>query len=510
MRQDQGQPAVALSGVSKQFGVVQALRGVDLVLYPGEIHALVGENGAGKSTLVKMLAGIHQPDQGTLRINGQEIVLHGPLEARERGIAVIHQHPTLFPDLDVAENIYMGRQPRDRLGRIDWRAMYADVGRLLATLGEEINVRAPVRALAVADQQLVEIAKALSLEARVLVMDEPTASLSAREVDRLFAIVRRLRDQGVAILFVSHRLDEVYALCDTITVFRDGAHVVTAPTAELSTEETIRAMVGRRLEALFPKEDATIGEVLLRVRGLTQAGVFRDISFDLRRGEILGLFGLVGAGRTEVARVLFGADQADSGTIELEGRPLRVTSPTAALRLGIGYVPEDRHALGLVLEHPIAANVTLPILSRLANGLLLNRRGERALATDYATRLQVKASGVDQLVAALSGGNQQKVVIAKWLATNPEVLILDEPTRGIDIGAKAEVHRIISHLATEGMGIILISSELPEVLAMADRVVVMHEGRITGEFIRGTADQETVMYAATGQDELLAVTHGDD
>jgi rhamnose transport system ATP-binding protein len=457
-----------------------------------------------------MLAGIHQPDQGTLRINGQETVLDGPLAARERGIAVIHQHPTLFPDLDVAENIYMGRQPRDRLGRIDWRGMYAAVDQLLATLGEEINVRAPVRALAVADQQLVEIAKALSLNARVLIMDEPTASLSAREVDRLFAIVRRLRDQGVAILFVSHRLDEVYALCDTITVFRDGAHVVTAPTAELSTEETIRAMVGRRLEALFPKEDATIGDVLLRVQGLTQAGVFRDISFELRRGEILGLFGLVGAGRTEVARVLFGADQADSGTIELDGRPVRITSPSAALRLGIGYVPEDRHALGLVLEHPIAANVSLPILSRLADGFLLNRRRERELATDFATRLQVKASSVDQLVAALSGGNQQKVVIAKWLATDPKVLILDEPTRGIDIGAKAEVHRIISHLAAEGMGILLISSELPEVLAMADRVIVMHEGRVTGEFKRGAANQETVMYAATGQDELLMATNGDN
>src|SRR5918998_514033 len=273
MRQDRVQPAVELSGVSKQFGPVQALRGVDLVLYPGEVHALVGENGAGKSTLVKMLAGIHQPDQGTIRVDGEPVAFDGPLDARSRGIAVIHQHPTLFPDLDVAENIYMGRQPRDRVGRIDWRAMYAEVGRLLATLGEEINVRAPVRALAVADQQLVEIAKALSLNARVLVMDEPTASLSAREVDRLFAIVRRLRDQGVAILFVGHRL-----------------------------------------EALFPKEDATIGDVLLQVRGLTQAGVFRDISFELRRGEILGLFGLVGAGRTEVARVLFGADQADSGT----------------------------------------------------------------------------------------------------------------------------------------------------------------------------------------------------
>ena len=508
MHQDQRQPAIELTGVSKQFGAVQALRGVELTLYPGEIHALVGENGAGKSTLVKMLAGNHQPDQGTLKINGEAVVLEGPLDARARGIAVIHQHPTLFPDLDVAENIYMGRQPRDRFGRINWREMYAEVGRLLATLGEEINVRAPVRSLAVADQQLVEIAKALSLDARVLIMDEPTASLSAREVERLFAIVRRLRDQGVAVMFVSHRLEEVYDLCDKITVFRDGAYVLTAPTSELSTEETIRAMVGRRLDTLFPKEDAEIGEVLLRVRGLTRAGVFRDISFDLRRGEILGLFGLVGAGRTEIARVLFGADPADSGTIELAGEPVSITSPSAALRQGVAYVPEDRHALGLVLEHPIAANVTLPILARLSRWGLLDRNREASIATDYATRLQVKASGVDQVVSALSGGNQQKVVIAKWLATDPKVLILDEPTRGIDIGAKAEVHRIISQLATQGMGIILISSELPEVLAMSDRVIVMHEGRITGEFTRGAADQETVMYAATGQDELLVATNG--
>jgi rhamnose transport system ATP-binding protein len=508
MHQDQRQPAIELTGVTKQFGAVQALRGVELTLYPGEVHALVGENGAGKSTLVKMLAGNHQPDQGTLKINGEAVVLEGPLDARARGIAVIHQHPTLFPDLDVAENIYMGRQPRDRFGRINWREMYTEVGRLLANLGEEINVRAPVRSLAVADQQLVEIAKALSLDARVLIMDEPTASLSAREVDRLFAIVRRLRDQGVAVLFVSHRLEEVYALCDSITVFRDGAYVLTAPTAELSTEETIRAMVGRRLETLFPKQDADIGDVLLRVQGLTRAGVFHDINFDLRRGEILGIFGLVGAGRTEIARVLFGADQADSGTVELAGNPVTITSPSAALRQGIAYVPEDRHALGLVLEHPIAANVTLPILARLSRWGVLDRNREQAIATDYANQLQVKASGVDQVVSALSGGNQQKVVIAKWLATDPKVLILDEPTRGIDIGAKAEVHRIISQLATEGMGIILISSELPEVLAMSDRVIVMHEGRITGEFIRGTVDQETVMYAATGQDELLMATNG--
>ena len=511
MSSERVQPVIELTGVAKQFGSVQALRGVELTLFPGSVHALVGENGAGKSTLVKMLAGIHQPDQGMLRIHGEPVMLTGPLDARDRGIAVIHQHPTLFPDLDVAENIYMGRQPRGGFGRIDWQTMYSSVGALLDTLGVAINVRAPVRALAVADQQLVEIAKALSLNARVLIMDEPTASLSAREVDRLFMIVRRLKEQGVAILFVSHRLEEVYAICDTITVFRDGAYVLTAPASELTTEETIRAMVGRRLEALFPKEDATIGDTVLAVRHLTLAGQFRDISFALRRGEILGLFGLVGAGRTELARVLFGIDAPDSGAISLNGAPVTIGSPSAAMRHGIAYVPEDRHAQGLVLEHPIAANITLPILPRLAAAWgMLDRAGERALATEYAARLQVKAAGVEQAVSALSGGNQQKVVLGKWLATQPRVLILDEPTRGIDIGAKAEVHRIISHLATEGMGIILISSELPEVLAMADRVLVMHEGRLTGEFTRGGVDQETVMFAATGQAERLVGTHGGD
>ncbi|MDP9363659.1 MAG: sugar ABC transporter ATP-binding protein [Chloroflexota bacterium] len=492
-------PVVELAGVAKAFGAVRALRGVELTLLPGEVHALVGENGAGKSTLVKILAGVHRPDAGSFRIDGEAVVLDGPLAARQAGIAVIHQHSALFPDLDVTENVFMGRQPTDRIGRVDRRAMRREVSAILDELGVRLDLRAPVRGLATADRQLVEIAKALSLHARVLVMDEPTASLSAREVDRLFAIVRRLRDRGVAVLFVSHRLEEIFALCDRITVFRDGAHVATMPTAELTPDETIRLMVGRRLETLFPKEEAEIGDVVLRVRGLTRPGVFRDVGFELRRGEILGLFGLVGAGRTEVARVLFGADRVEAGEVEIAGQRVRIDSPATALRHGLGYVPEDRHAQGLVLDLPIAANVTLPILDRLAPRGLLDRARERALAGDFARRLQLKAAGLDQAAAALSGGNQQKVVLSKWLATDPKVLILDEPTRGIDIGTKAEVHRLVSHLATQGLAILLISGELPEVLAMADRVLVMHEGRLTGQFARGEADQEAVMRAATGQ-----------
>ncbi len=492
-------PAVEARGIAKTFGAIQALRGVDLTLYPGEIHALLGENGAGKSTLVKILAGIHRPDAGELRVHGKPVVLHSPLDARAHGIAVIHQHPTLFPDLDVAENIYMGRQPRGRFRRIDWTAMQEEVNRLLAPLGVSFDATTPVQGLAVADQQLVEIAKALSLDARILIMDEPTASLSAREVERLFAIVRHLRDQGVAMLFVSHRLEEVFSLADRITIFRDGAHVLTAPAQALTVETTIQHMVGRQLQTLFPKERAQIGDAVLRVERLTRVGVFRDVSFELKKGEILGLFGLVGAGRTEVARVLFGVDRADSGEIVLDGQPVTIDSPATALRLGIGYVPEDRHRQGLLLPFAIASNISLPVLGRLSRAGLVNRRQEQRLAAQFATRLQVKAAGIEQAVAALSGGNQQKVVLAKWLAANPRILILDEPTRGIDIGTKAEVHRLISHLAVEGLAILLISSELPEILGMADRVLVMHEGRITGSFSREEADQERIMYAATGQ-----------
>jgi rhamnose transport system ATP-binding protein len=496
-------PVIELQGITKQFGGVQALRGVNLQLYAGEVHALVGENGAGKSTLVKMLGGIHLPDTGTITLDGQPVVLGDPLAARSLGIVVIHQHPALFPDLNVGENVLMGREPTAAFGRIDWRATNRFVDSLLDTLGVTFSATTPVRGLSVADQQMVEIAKALSLRARVLVMDEPTASLSAREVDRLFGIVHRLRDQGVALLFVSHRLDEVAALADRVTVFRDGQHVITAPAAELSTEQIIRHMVGRQLETLYPKEPAQIGSVLLEVQGLSRLGEFLDVSFDLHRGEILGFFGLVGSGRTEIARVIFGVDKADSGQIVIDGEPVAIHSPADAVQHQVAYVPEDRQEQGLVLSFSIQNNMVLPILRRLSNMLIVDRTKVREVATSYASQLQVKAAGLDQLVSALSGGNQQKVVLGKWLATKPKVLILDEPTRGIDIGTKAEVHRIISHLASEGLAIILISSELPEVLGMADRILVMHEGRVTGMFERSEANQERIMFAATGQPAVV-------
>ena len=494
------EPVIELVGITKQFGAVQALRGVDLSLYPGEVHALVGENGAGKSTLVKILAGIHRPDAGSIKIDGKVVELHNPAQARNAGIAVIHQEPTLFPDLNVAENVFMGRHPRDRFGRVDWRSMYQEVERLLASLDVRLNVYTPVQGLSVADQQLVEIAKALSLDSRVLIMDEPTAALSAHEVQELFAIARQLRDRGVAILFVSHRLEEIFDLADRVTVFRDGARVATAPIAELSTEEIIRQMVGRSLENLYPKSEVEAGEVVLDVRHLARKATFEDISFQVRRGEIVGFAGLVGAGRTEVARVVFGIDRADSGEIRIGGKPAQIRSPKSAMKYGIAYVPEDRHQHGLIMDFSIARNMTLPVLLRQTTVLgLMNYRRERKVAQDYSRQLQVRSAGIDQLVRALSGGNQQKVVLAKWLITNPSVLILDEPTRGIDVGSKAEVHRIISELAGKGLAIILISSDLPEVLAMADRVLVMHEGRIAAEFAHAEVDQEKVMFAATGQ-----------
>jgi rhamnose transport system ATP-binding protein len=493
---------VELRDVHKSFGGVRALRGVDLVLRRGEVHALVGENGAGKSTLVRILGGVYQAEQGEVLTGGEAVHLHGPADARARGIAVIYQEPTLFPDLDVAENIYMGRQPRNRLG-IDWRAMYREVDELLTSFDVAMDARTPVQGLSVADQQLVEIAKALSLDAQVVVMDEPTAALSSREIEQLFGIVRGLRERGVSVLFISHRLEEVFELADVVTVLRDGEHVITAPAAELDASKLIRHMVGRELGELFPKEAAEIGEPLLEVRGLTSQGVFRDISFTLRRGEILGLAGLVGAGRTEVARALFGIDPLDAGEVLLNGKPATIKSPSDAVAAGMAFVPEDRQHQGLVLEMAIEQNTTLPILRRLTRLGLIQRRRERDVARKYADRLQVKAAGLDQPATALSGGNQQKVVLAKWLATDPAILILDEPTRGIDIGTKAEVHRIISRLAGQGLAILLISSELPEVLAMADRVLVMHEGRLTAEFSHEEADQERIMHAATGQEAEL-------
>ncbi|GIG91473.1 sugar ABC transporter ATP-binding protein [Plantactinospora endophytica] len=490
---------LALSGVRKSFGAVHALADVRLELRAGEVHALVGENGAGKSTLVKILAGVHAPDAGELTMDGAPLVLTGPADARAAGIAVIYQEPTLFPDLSVAENIFMGRQPLRGLRRIDTAAMRERATELFARLGVPLDPDRPARGLSIADQQLVEIAKALSFEARVLVMDEPTAALSGVEVERLFAVVRSLREAGAAILFISHRFDEVFALSQRITVMRDGRWVSTDPADELDVAQVVRRMVGREVSQLYPKQPTEVGEVILRVRGLNRRGVFADVGFEVRRGEIVALAGLVGAGRSEVVRAIFGVDPYDAGEVLVDGVRLPGGRPAAAMAAGLALVPEDRRQQGLVMELSIERNATLTRRWPLARFGLLGRGAERAAAQTWTQRLQVKAGRLGDPVSTLSGGNQQKVVLAKWLSTVPKVLIVDEPTRGIDVGTKAEVHRLMSQLAGEGVAVLMVSSELPEVLGMADRVLVMHEGRLVSEIARDAATEESVMLAATGQ-----------
>ncbi|MFJ3403253.1 sugar ABC transporter ATP-binding protein [Promicromonospora sp. NPDC090134] len=490
-------PTLRLEGVAKSFGPVAALRSGTLVVQPGSIHALVGENGAGKSTLVKVVGGVHRRDAGVVELDGEPVDFTGPAEAKAAGVAVIHQEPASFPDLTVAENIYLGREPLGRFRRIDRRAMRAGARELFRDLGVDLDPDRPAEGLSIADQQIVEIAKAISLDARLLVMDEPTAALSAVEVRRLFAVARGLRDAGRAVVFISHRLDEVADLCDTVTVMRDGEHVSTDPVADVTADELVRRMVGRAVSDLYPKVPSTPGEVVLRVEGLQSTGTFHDVSFEVRAGEIVGLAGLVGAGRSEIARAVFGVDRYDAGRVTLGGRALRPGDPTAAIAAGLALVPEDRRLEGLVTESSVARNVSAVSRRRLARLGILLPDAEARLARDWSGRLAVKAGALDAVATTMSGGNQQKVVLAKWLATGPKVLIVDEPTRGIDVGTKAEVHRLLSTLAAEGLAVLMISSELPEVLGMADRVLVVREGRIVAALDRAEATPEAVMRAAT-------------
>lgn len=494
-------PVVAMRDVSKHFGAVAALRNAQLDLYSGEAHALVGENGAGKSTIVKILAGVHQPDSGSVLLDGSPARFESAADAQAAGIAVIYQEPTLFPDLSVAENIFMGRQPVRSWRRIDRRTMRRLVDELFDRLGVRINPDRPARGLSIADQQIVEIAKAISLDARVLVMDEPTAALSGIEVDRLFSVARSLRDAGTAVLFISHRLDEVFSLCQRVTVMRDGQFVSSDPVGELSVDQLVRRMVGREISALFPKTEAEVGEIVLEVSGLTRAGVFADVTFEVRTGEIVALAGLVGAGRSEIVRAAFGVDYYDSGEVTVNGRVLPKSDPGAAMAAGIALVPEDRRQQGLVMELSITRNVTITRRRELSRWGLLTAGRERTAAREWADRLKVKTASIDNPVSTLSGGNQQKTVLAKWLATKPRVLIVDEPTRGIDIGTKAEVHRLLSELANDGVAVLMVSSELPEVLGMADRILVVHEGRLVANIPRSEATEESIMYAATGEAE---------
>ncbi|HXZ75117.1 MAG TPA: sugar ABC transporter ATP-binding protein [Streptosporangiaceae bacterium] len=490
---------LSLVHAAKAFGAVRAVVNASIDLYGGEAHALVGENGAGKSTVVKMLAGVHQPDEGELLIEGQPAVLTGPAAAQAAGIAVIYQEPTLFPDLTVAENIFMGRQPLLTVRRIDRRLMRTESAALFERLGVQIDPGRIARGLSIADQQIVEIAKALSREARVIVMDEPTAALSAAEVARLFDVVRTLRAAGAAVLFISHRLEEVFEICQRVTVMRDGRTVLARELAGLTADDLVRAMVGRDMPQRTAGERSRPGDEVLRVERLTREGVFVDISLHVRAGEIVALAGLVGSGRSEVARAIFGIDRYDAGTVTVGGAELRKGSPAAAMAAGVGYVPEDRRQQGLVMDMSIQQNVALASLARLRQGGLIRSAAERAFATDWAQRLRLRYGRLTDPVSTLSGGNQQKVVLAKWLGRRPALLVVDEPTRGIDIATKADVHELLVRLAGDGVAILMISSELPEVLHIGDRILVMREGRLTAEYSHEEASEEKIMSAATGQ-----------
>ena len=491
---------LTVSHLAKSYSGVRALRDASLEVRAGEIHALVGENGAGKSTLVRILTGAVEPDAGHVTIGGAPVTRLTPQTARALGIVAIHQHPALFPDLSVAENLAIGREPARWAARVDWTARRAAARDLLARVGASIDVDRDAASLSLPEAQLVEIARALGAEARVLILDEPTASLTPREVDRLFALLDGLRRRGTAIVYITHRLEELPRLADRVTVLRDGATVGTHAVDAIAPAELIRLMVGREVSAVFPKREVPIGEPVLEVVSLSapDAGV-REVSLTVRRGEIVALAGLVGAGRTELARVLFGLEPAARGEVRLAGRPFRPRSPAEAIALGLAYLPEDRRRHGVVLDMSVAANLTLSTLASMTRRGLLDRRAERGVAARLVDALGVKTASLDTPVRELSGGNQQKVALGRWLVRPPRVLILDEPTQGVDVGAKAEIHRLIGDLAAEGMGVLLISSELPEVFGMADRILVMREGAVAAEFPRGGATPEAVMAAAFGR-----------
>ena len=491
--------ALEMTGISKRFPGVQALAGVDLRVSAGEIHAVVGENGAGKSTLMKILAGAYEADAGSILMDGRPVSFSSPHESQALGVGMVFQELNLVADLSVAENIYLGRQPVRRFGIVDRRRLRDQATALLASLGAPIDATSLVRDLSVGQQQMVEIAKVYSQDPRILVLDEPTSALTEHETDILFATLRRLRSEGIAIIFISHRLKEVLAIADQVTVLRDGKLVGSRSIRELTAAGIVTMMVGRDVTDLFPKAVVDIGDVVLEVRGYSRSGVFSDVSFTVRAGEVLGLAGLVGAGRTEVARSIFGLDPHDAGEVRIDGQRVRVRGPRDAVKAHMGYVPEDRKKDGLVLGLSVRSNTVLSVLSDLARAGWITKRMEMPTVGAMIERFQLRPPDPERTVATLSGGNQQKVVIGRWTVATPRVLFLDEPTRGVDVGAKAEIHQLIGELARQGVAIVMISSELPEILAASDRILVLHEGRITGELSRAEATEERIMMAATGQ-----------
>ena len=496
------EPILEMRGVSKRYGEIQALDDVSLELVPGEIHALLGENGAGKSTLIKVMTGVVQPDIGEILIDGRAVRIGSAFDAQTYAVAAIYQEPMVFPDLSVAENIFIGHRDRGRI--VNRRKMREEAEEVLGRLDVHMDVMQPARGLTLAQQQTVEIAKAISLNVRVLIMDEPTASLSAHEVAQLFGIVARLRSEGVAILFISHRLEEVFQEADRITIMRDGQWISTTMRDDLTMQQAIQQMVGREVVEFYKRVESKPGEVILQVENLAVEGAFEGVSFDLREGEVLGFAGLVGARRTDVGLALFGLEPADRGRILIDGQEVHIKNSRDAMNLGIAYATEDRRGLGLVFSQSISSNITLPSLERYQRRFgLIDRDAERATANTFRDRLSIRAPSVETPASSLSGGNQQKVVLSKWLDTKPRVLILDEPTRGIDVGSKVEVHQLVDELVQEGIAIILISSDLPELLPMSDRILVMREGRQMAIVSSAEATQEAILAWAMGQPEAV-------
>ena len=493
-------PLLTMKDITKSFPGVKALQAAGFSLQPGEIHFLLGENGAGKSTLMKILSGVYRKDSGEIWINGQLVEINSPRMAAAYGIGIIHQEMNLVPELTVWENIYLGREVTDIFGFIKSEVMIKQTAALLAKLGSDINPNGIISSLSIGEQQMVEIAKALSYETKILIMDEPTAALTERETKKLFQIVRQLASDGVGIVYISHRMEELFALSHRVTVLRDGTYVGTVETANITFNELIKMMVGRDITTRFPKQAATLGVEVLRVEGLCRGGQLEDISFSVRAGEVVGMAGLMGSGRTEVSRAIFGADPMEKGNIYLDGQKCTIKTPADAIRAGIGFITEDRKHQGLVLAMSVGENMSLASLNYFSEKGFINEQQENKMITDNINQLKIRTPDAAQLVKNLSGGNQQKVVIGKWLATYPKVLIMDEPTRGVDVGAKAEIYHIMNMLTAAGVGILMISSELPEILGMSDRILVMHRGRIAAEMSVEDATQEKIMgYAAGGE-----------
>jgi rhamnose transport system ATP-binding protein len=487
--------------MTKAYAGVQALKSASFELRAGEVHALIGENGAGKSTLIKIMTGAVKPDGGELKLNGEPLTHNSPRVAKALGIIAIYQQPALFPELTVAENIALGLEHTGVLGRIDWRARRSRAADLLAQVGAKIDPDTDAGELTMPQQQLVEIARALGADAKVLILDEPTASLSEEDTQNLFNVIRQLREQGVGMIYISHRLEELPVIADRVTVLRDGRTIDTRLMAEVNRQQLIQLMVGRELSAVFPKREVELGDVVLELRqlGCAESGV-NNVSLSVRAGEIVGLAGLVGAGRTELARTIFGLTPASAGEISLRGTPVKINSPAEAIAHGIAYVPEDRRRHGVVLELPISNNITLAALDKISSIRGMDFKREKEIAADYTRRLGIKTPTIFAPVATLSGGNQQKVALSRWLVTQPSVLILDEPTQGIDVGAKSEIHALMTDLAAQGVGVLMISSELPEILGMSDRIAVMHGGTIFGMLDRAEATQHKILALALGHE----------